>query len=173
MAFLSALFAIRETTATSPRDRTWSWRLTGTNAPRTQVLRMLRSCRIRRLVRLPFCWALAAARAPAGIRFWLRRASPEKRFMSTTPPNPTPTLSDAITAAEQAGTAYQTAVTTTANDQSAAAAIQAKLDAANATVATDQQNQMAAATSYNTTLTTLIAAAQAAMIPVADQSSGS
>ena len=97
----------------------------------------------------------------------------KNRVMSTTPPTPTPTLSDAITAAEQAGTAYQTAVTTTANDQSAAAAIQAKLDAANATVATDQQNQTAAATSYNTTLTTLIAAAQAAMIPVTDPSSGS
>lgn len=93
--------------------------------------------------------------------------------MSTTPPNPTPTLSDAITAAEQAGIAYQTAVTTTANDQSAAAAIQTKLDAANATVATDQQNQTDAATSYNTALTTLIAAAHAAMIPVTYPSSGS
>jgi hypothetical protein len=91
--------------------------------------------------------------------------------MSTTPPTPTPSLSDAITAAEQAGTTYQTAVTTTANDQSAAAAIQAKLDAANATVATDQQNQAGAATNYNTALTALIAAAQAAMIPTTDSGS--
>jgi len=93
--------------------------------------------------------------------------------MSTTPPTPTPNLSDAITAAEQTGVAYQTAVTTTANDQNAAAAVQAKLDAANATVATDQQNQATAATAYNTALTTLIAAAQAAMIPTTDSSSGS
>jgi hypothetical protein len=115
--------------------------------------------------------AIAAALVP--VKKTIRRAGQQKRkdSMSTTPPNPAPSLSDAITAVEQAGTAYQTAVTTTANDQSATAAIQAKLDAANATVATGQQNQLAAATNYNTALTTLIAAAQAAMIPPSSGSS--
>ena len=75
-------------------------------------------------------------------------------------------LSDAISAAEQAGTAYQTAASTTANDQAAAAAIQAKLDAANATVATDQTNQNAAATAFNSALDGLIQACSDAKIPV-------
>ncbi len=76
------------------------------------------------------------------------------------------TLTDAITAVEQASTAYQTAATTTANDQAAADAIKAKLDAANTQVATDQQNQTAAATSFNASLDALIQAATDAKIPL-------
>ncbi len=73
-------------------------------------------------------------------------------------------LSDAITAVEQSQTAYQNAATQTANDQSAADAIQAKLDAANAQIATDQQAQTSAADAFNAALDGLIAAAQAAKI---------
>jgi hypothetical protein len=76
------------------------------------------------------------------------------------------TLTDAITAVEQSSTVYQTAVTTTANDQAAADAIKVKLDAANATVATDQVNQSAAATGFNAALDALIQAATDAKIPL-------
>lgn len=78
---------------------------------------------------------------------------------------PTSSLSEAITAVEQAGSAYQNAATQTVNDQAAAAAIQAKLDAANATVAADKQAQTTAADTFNATLDSLIAAATAAKIP--------
>ena len=73
-------------------------------------------------------------------------------------------LTDAITAVETASTAYNGAVAQTANDQQAAAAIQAKLDAANATVATDMTAQTSAAASFNSALDNLIAAATAAKI---------
>ncbi len=75
-------------------------------------------------------------------------------------------LADAISAVEQASTVYNTAATTTANDQAAAAAIQAKLDAANAQVTNDQLAQSAAAGSFNDALDQLIATATAARIPV-------
>ena len=77
-----------------------------------------------------------------------------------------PSLSDAITGAEQAITSYNNAASQTSNDQAAVTAIQAKLDAANTIVTSDQQAQTAAATAANSALTTLISAAQAAMIPV-------
>ena len=73
-------------------------------------------------------------------------------------------LSDAITAVEQAQNSFQTASTQTSNDQAAAAAIQAKLDAANAQVSTDQAAQADAAQAFNASLDNLIAAAQAAKI---------
>lgn len=85
--------------------------------------------------------------------------------MGTQSSIPTPTLADAITAAETAQSSYQGAQVQTANDQSAAQAIQAKLDAATAQVANDQQAQVAAAAQFNAALTGLIAAATAAMIP--------
>lgn len=74
-------------------------------------------------------------------------------------------LADAITAVEQAQSAYNSAVTQTTNDQAAADAIQAKLDAAKAQVTTDQTAQSGAATAYNTSLDALIAAATASKIP--------
>jgi hypothetical protein len=73
-------------------------------------------------------------------------------------------LSEAITAVEQASTAYSSASTTTQNDAAAAAAIQSKLDAANAQVKTDADAQSAAATAFNASLDGLIAAATSAKI---------
>lgn len=84
---------------------------------------------------------------------------------AATPAPATLSLSDAITAAETAQTAYSGAVAQTTNDQAAVTAAQAKLDAANATVASDQTAQAAAASTLNAALTQLIASAQAAMIP--------
>jgi hypothetical protein len=83
-----------------------------------------------------------------------------------TPTTGVPALGDAITAVEQAQTGYQNAATQTSNDQTAAAAIQTKLDAANAQVVTDQTNQATAATTFNAAIDNLIAAATAAKIPV-------
>jgi len=77
------------------------------------------------------------------------------------------TLSDAISAVETAQQAYTGAAAQTTNDQASVTAIQAKLDAANATVATDQTAQDAAATGFNAALDTLIAAATAAKIGTA------
>ena len=77
------------------------------------------------------------------------------------------TLTEAITAVENTQTAYTNAVNTTANDQSAAAAIQAKLDAANQQVASDTAAQNTAAESFNASLDALIEAATAAKITVA------
>jgi len=77
------------------------------------------------------------------------------------------TLSDAITEVEGALSSYNNAVAQTQNDTSAAAAIQAKLDAANATVTTDQTAQGASAAAFNQALDDMIAAATAAKIPVA------
>lgn len=77
------------------------------------------------------------------------------------------TLSDAITAVENAGTAYGSAASQTVNDQGTVASIQAKLDTAKATVASDQQAQAAAATAYNAALDSLIEAATSAKIPTA------
>lgn len=74
-------------------------------------------------------------------------------------------LADAITAVETAATAYNVAASTTSNDQAAAQAIQAKLDAANAQVKADQTAQDSAAQAFNESLDTLIAAATAAKIP--------
>jgi hypothetical protein len=68
-------------------------------------------------------------------------------------------LSDAITAVEQAQSAYTAAASQTTNDQAAAAAIQAKLDGANALVATDQVAQTKAAQDFNVGLDALIQAA--------------
>ena len=86
--------------------------------------------------------------------------------MSTQTTPPTPSLADAITGAEQAITGYNNAASQTINDQATATAIQTKLDQANMLVSSDQQAQTAAATAANSALTTLISAAQAAMIPV-------
>lgn len=74
-------------------------------------------------------------------------------------------LTDAISAAEAAQTAYTGAVAQTANDQSAIAAAQAKLDAANAVIANDNAAQNTAAVALNSSLDDLIAAATAAKIP--------
>ena len=63
--------------------------------------------------------------------------------------------------------AYTNATTQTANDQTAAAAAQAKADAAAAVVAGDTTAQATAAQAQNDALTALVAAAQAAMLPVA------
>jgi len=88
--------------------------------------------------------------------------------MASTTQTPTiPVLADAITAAEAAQTGYTNAAAQTGNDQAAVAAIQTKLDAANAQVESDQASQTAAATAFNNALQTLIASAQAAMIPAA------
>jgi hypothetical protein len=77
------------------------------------------------------------------------------------------TLTDAITAVEQAANAYQGAATTTNNDQVAAAAIQAKLDAANSQVDQDKAAQATAATSFNSALDALIQSATEAKIATA------
>ena len=79
----------------------------------------------------------------------------------STQPTPLPSLSDAITAVEQADNAYLNAVAQTGNDQATAAAIQSKLDAQNATVASDQQVQATAAASEVAVLQTLDAVVQA------------
>ena len=73
-------------------------------------------------------------------------------------------LSEAITAVETAQSAFTGAAAQTTNDQASVTAIQAKLDAANATVATDQSAQDAAATAFNGSLDALIQAATAAKI---------
>jgi hypothetical protein len=75
-------------------------------------------------------------------------------------------LSDAITEVEGAQSAYTNAAAVVTNDQGAVTAAQAKLDAANAQVATDQTAATAAVTAFNSALSDLIAAAQAAMISV-------
>ena len=72
-------------------------------------------------------------------------------------------LSDAITAVEGAISNYTNATAQTANDQTAAAAAQAKADAAAAVVAGDTAAQATAAQAQNDALTALVAAAQAAM----------
>jgi len=77
------------------------------------------------------------------------------------------TLSDAITEVEGAQSSYNNAVAQTQNDTSTVAAIQAKLDAANATTAADQTAQNAATAAFNQSLDDLIAAATAAKIPAA------
>jgi hypothetical protein len=77
------------------------------------------------------------------------------------------TLSDAITAVEGAQSSYNNAIAQTRNDTSAVAAFRAKLDAASATVASDQTAQDAAAAAFNQSLDDMIAAATAAKIPVA------
>lgn len=76
-------------------------------------------------------------------------------------------LSDAITAVETANTAYANGATQITNDKAAAAAIQAKLDAANAATSTDVTAQVAVATTLNSSLDALIAAATAAKVPTA------
>ena len=73
-------------------------------------------------------------------------------------------LTAAIAAAEAAGNSYQSTAAQTAVDQGAVSAAQAKLDAANAQVSTDQKAQADAATQFNSALDNLIAAAQAAKI---------
>lgn len=78
------------------------------------------------------------------------------------------TLTDAISAVEQASSAYSAAATTTTNDQATADAIKAKLDTANAQVTTDQASQNTAAGLFNATLDTLIATATANKIPVTE-----
>ncbi len=75
-------------------------------------------------------------------------------------------LSDAISAAETANTAFNNASAQTASDKAVAQQIQAKLDAQNAQVTSDQQAQDAAAAQFNTALDALIGAATAAKIPV-------
>jgi len=77
------------------------------------------------------------------------------------------TLSDAISAVETTQSAYTNAAATTTNDQSAASAIQAKLDAANAQIAVDQQAQNDAAVAFNGALDAAVAVFQSAKIPVA------
>lgn len=77
------------------------------------------------------------------------------------------TLNDAISEVEGAQSSYNNAVAQTQNDTGTVAAIQAKLDAANATVATDQAAQSTAAAAFNQALDDMIAAATAARIPVA------
>jgi hypothetical protein len=79
--------------------------------------------------------------------------------------NPLTALSNAISAVEQAGQAYNGTVVTTTNDQSVADGLKAKLDTANAQVATDKQGQTAAATAFNSALDALATAVQAAKIP--------
>jgi hypothetical protein len=76
-------------------------------------------------------------------------------------------LNDAITAVEGAQSSYNNAISQTQSDTSAVAAIQAKLDAAATTVATDESAQGAAASTFNQSLDDMIAAATAAKIPVA------
>jgi len=78
----------------------------------------------------------------------------------STQPTTLPSLNDAITAVEQADTNYQCAVSQTANDTAATAAIQVKLAAANATVAADQQAQATAAAAEVAVLQTLDAVIQ-------------
>ncbi len=73
-------------------------------------------------------------------------------------------LLDAINAAETAQQGYTNAATQTANDQAAVVAAQAKLDAANATITSDQSAQASAASAFNDSLDALIAAATAAKI---------
>jgi hypothetical protein len=75
------------------------------------------------------------------------------------------TLSDAITAVEQASTAYSSAAATVTNDVAAAAAISTKLDAANAQTATDTTTQGTAKDAFNASLDALVAAATAAKLP--------
>jgi predicted thioesterase len=77
----------------------------------------------------------------------------------------TMSLTDAITAAEQAQQVYTSAVSQTTADQAVVTQIQQKLDAANATVVTDVTAQNAAATSFNASLDALIQAATAAKVP--------
>ena len=76
-------------------------------------------------------------------------------------------LTDAITAVEKSQSAYQTGVTTTTSDQTSAAAVQAKLDAAQALVSADIAAQTALAVAANADLDALEAAIVAARIPVA------
>jgi hypothetical protein len=75
-------------------------------------------------------------------------------------------LAEAITAVETTQTAYQNAVTQTTNDQAAAAAVQAKLDAANTLVTTDVAAQSSAAATFNASIDALIATATAAKVPI-------
>jgi hypothetical protein len=84
-------------------------------------------------------------------------------------PTPLPTLADAITAAEQGEADVLNAANQTATDQSVAAALQAKTDAANLVVSTDRTNQSAKEATDVTLLQTLaevIAARIAALTPV-------
>jgi NAD/NADP transhydrogenase alpha subunit len=77
------------------------------------------------------------------------------------------TLNDAITQAETAGAAYSNASAQITTDQSFEAGIQAKLDAAKATVSADLAAQASAATAFNAALDALIQAATGAKIPAA------
>lgn len=76
------------------------------------------------------------------------------------------TLSDAIAAVETSATNRQNGLNQLATDQGVASGLQTKLDAANATVATDQTNQAGLDTAYNSDIDNLIAAAQASKVPV-------
>lgn len=78
--------------------------------------------------------------------------------MSTNP------LSAAISAVEAAQSSYQSAAAQTGVDQQSVVTAQAKLDAANATVATDKAAQTDAANVFNSALDALIAAATSAKI---------
>ena len=75
-----------------------------------------------------------------------------------------PTLSEEITGVETASTAYTGAVSQTTNDQAVVTAVQAKLDAANAVVVTDQAAQADAAKAFNSALDVPIATATAAKV---------
>ncbi len=76
-------------------------------------------------------------------------------------------LGDAISAAEKAQQDFSNANTQTANDRATVTAAQAKLDVANATVASDVTAMNSAADAFNAALDALIQAATAAKIPPA------
>lgn len=74
-------------------------------------------------------------------------------------------LAQAIATYEAALTAYANSSSTLSNDQAAAGALQTKLTAAQAQVATDQAAQLTAAGTLNQALDALITAATAAKVP--------
>jgi hypothetical protein len=84
-----------------------------------------------------------------------------------------PSLSDAISAVEATNTAYQNAVSTTNNDQAAAADLQTRLTGAQAKVTSDQGAQSTAASAFNAALDALITAATASKVPGTQPGSGS
>jgi hypothetical protein len=79
----------------------------------------------------------------------------------STQPTPTPTIADAISAVNQASSAYQTTATQVATDQSTVAADLTQLNAAEAVVTQDETGETAAVAAYVAALQNLVAVANA------------
>jgi len=77
----------------------------------------------------------------------------------STQPTPTPTIADAISAVNQASSAYQTTATQVATDESTVAADLTQLNAAEAVVTQDETGETAAVAAYVAALQNLVAVA--------------